>query len=399
MKWRTEKTPVTMLVFLTGLAILSLALAERSVMLVRQPYYEEKLRAAKTMLLAMNMIKNEGQARGLVLDPVNDPNSTGLIGSEFTLITTDQGDLTAKLTTTNPNFAAVVVDMLAKAKLKKGDAVAVGVTGSFPALNIAVLAALESLDLKPVVITSVGSSSWGANDPRMTWPDMEGVLREKGIIRAHSIAASIGGGKDLGRGLSPEGRNLVLQAIRRNKIRLIFKPLLEESIQTRIKLYDEAVRGKKIKAYINVGGGMASLGSPINGDLFPSGLSRNFGQRNFPTKGVMILLAERGLPVIHLLNIPEIAKRYGLPLDPVPLPELGQGAVYFKEHYDRMRLILITLMLVGATMVMIRINLFHYLAQLRQIQSRGVSTGSSVLPPIEPQSDKTDSIKSPRSET
>ena len=397
MKWRTEKIPVATLMVLTALAILALALAERSTMLVRQPYYEEKIRAAKTMLLAMNAIKTAGQAKGLTIDSVNDPNATGMIGSEFTLVTTDRGDLTAKLLTTHPDFAASAVEMLIKARLKKGDPVAVGMTGSFPALNIAVLSALESLELKPFVIVSVGSSSWGANDPRMTWLDMDRILREKGILRTRTLAASIGGGKDIGRGLSPEGRKLILEAIKRNRVKLISKPLLEENIQARMAIYDEAARGKKIKAYINIGGGVASLGSSINGDLIPSGLNRNLAFRNFPTKGVIHLMADRGMPVIHLLNVSEIAKRYGLSMEAALPKELGQGPIYFKERYDRVRLALIFLMLAGATVAAVRVNLFHYLAQLRQIRSRGMSPGTSVLPPLEPPTDKNESKNPTRS--
>jgi hypothetical protein len=39
-------------------------------------------------------------------------------------------------------------------------------------------------------------------------------------------------------------------------------------------------------------------------------------------------MAVRGIPVIHLLYIKGIAQAYGLPWDPVPLPEPGKGAVY-----------------------------------------------------------------------
>jgi poly-gamma-glutamate system protein len=385
MKWRTDETPFSSLLFLTGLAILCMVLAERSVNMDQQPFYNQKLRAAKTMLIAMNTIKSEAVARGASIDLINDPNNTGMIGQEFTLITTDRGDLPAKLTTTNPNFAAVVVDMLTKAKLTKGDVVAVAVTGSFPCLNIAVLAACETLDLKPIVITSVGSSSWGANDPKMAWPDMEKVLNDHGILHTRSIAASVGGGKDQGRGLSPEGRDLIMQSIQRNGVPLLSAGVLEENIQTRIKMYDRAAGQRKIKAYINVGGGVASLGAPVNGDLFPSGLSRNAAFRNYPTKGVMILMGERGIPVIHLLNITDIASRYKLPIDPAQSPELGQGPVYFREVYDRLRLSLIALLMIGVTVLVVRLNLSHYLAHLRQIRTRGLNPGSSLLPPLEDQ--------------
>lgn len=382
MKWRTEELPIPVLFLITGLSVLALVFAERSVSNVQQPYYQEKLHASKVMLLAMNAVKAQEAAMGFTIDLVNDPSATGMIGTEFTFITTDRGDLPAKLLTTNPNFAAVVVDMLGDAKLKKDDVVAVGVTGSFPALNIAVLSALETMELKPLVITSLGSSSWGANDPRMTWLDMERLLNEKRILRARSIASSIGGGKDLGRGLSPEGRDLILQAIQRNQVTPMNDELLEDNIRHRLQIYNAAAGSKNIKAYINVGGGVASLGSSINGDLFPSGLSLSAGFHNFPTKGVLMLMAERGIPVIHLLNISEIAKRYGLSEEEAP-GSLGQGPVYYKARYDRIRLLVIIIVLVAITIVLARLNLSHYLSFLRQIHTREINAGTAILPPME----------------
>jgi poly-gamma-glutamate system protein len=111
--------------------------------------------------------------KSVFVDVVNDPNETALIGQDITPITTDRGYIEAKLTSTNPNFAAVVVDMLKESELEKNDVVAVAFTGSFPGLNIAVHSALQTLKLKPIIITSVGASNWGANDPYYTWLDME----------------------------------------------------------------------------------------------------------------------------------------------------------------------------------------------------------------------------------
>src|SRR5210317_1920655 len=102
--------------------------------------------------------------------------------------------------------------MLKEVRLKENDVVAVAFTGSFPGLNIAVLAALQTLNLYPLIITSIGASNWGANDPYFTWLDMERELYNAQIFKYRSIAASIGGGLDRGRGLSPEGRKLIKDA-------------------------------------------------------------------------------------------------------------------------------------------------------------------------------------------
>ncbi|MBI1871041.1 MAG: poly-gamma-glutamate system protein [Chlamydiae bacterium] len=349
---------------LIGLSIISIflfLLAYHSHELVRQPWHAEKLKAARLNLVAQNAIKTRAVEKGLVIDAVNDPNLTGLIGQEYTDITTDRGVLKAKLTATNPNFAAVVVDMLKQAGLNKGDVVAVGFTGSMPAMNVAVLAALEALDLKPMMIASVGASTWGATNPDFNWLDIESYLFEKKIFHFQSIAASIGGGRDEGRGLSSLARQLIEDSIRRSGVILIHENSLEESIQKRLELYDHYAKTRSIKAYINVGGGLASLGAAINGRLIPPGLSKNLAMKNLPVKGVVVEMAERGIPVIHLLNIERLARAYGLPIAPQPLPEIGEGRVFFEERHHVMIAVLCTLILIGSITVFVRLDLFHRL--------------------------------------
>ena len=95
-----------------------------------------------------------------------------MIGQDITQITTDRGYIDSKLTSMNPNFAAVIVEMLKEADVKNNDVVAISFTGSLPGLNIAVMAAIQTLKLKPIIITSVGASNSGANDPYFTWLDM-----------------------------------------------------------------------------------------------------------------------------------------------------------------------------------------------------------------------------------
>ncbi len=315
-------------------ALLAFLAVENSKLDVKQKWYSEKLEAAKLAKAAQLCIKNYRLERGVYVDNVNDPNETALIGQNLTPITTDRGDIDAKLASTNPNFAAVVVEFLKQAGVKEKDPVAVAMTGSFPGLNIAVFAALATLKLSPIIITSVGASNWGANDPAFTWLDMERLLQEKNIFRFRSVAASIGGGEDVGRGLSPEGREMIIQAIKRNNVTLIREDHLERSIERRLKIYEEHTKGRPIKAYINVGGGIASLGTVVNGDLIPSGLSKELPVRNYPVRGVIIEMARRGVPIIHLYNIRQLWLAYELPLHPVPLPEPGSGGIFVRTKYN-----------------------------------------------------------------
>lgn len=340
-----SKTVLSVLVLLALMIFLAVEFGKVD---VRLKWYEQKIEAARIAKNAAEFLKEFRLQKGVFIDAVNDPNETALIGQDITPITTDRGYIEAKLTATNPNFAAVVVEMLKNAGLEKNDKVAVAFTGSLPGLNIAVHAALQTLKLKPIIITSVGASNWGANDPYYTWLDMENVLFKEGIIENKSIAASIGGGLDVGRGLSPEGRQLIIDAIERNKIEFINEEHLENSIQKRIDIYDKYREKNNIKAFINVGGGISSLGSTENDKFIPSGLSMSLPMMNYPRRGVLIRMAEENIPIIHLLNINQLARKYGLPISPTPLPVPGEGQVFVQRRYSVILTVVLTLFLTAA---------------------------------------------------
>ena len=81
MKWRTDMTSLQALLFITAMAVAALLLAEQSVTPAREPYYAQKLKAAKQALLAQHTLRTIRQTARAIVDPVNDPNGTGLIGS------------------------------------------------------------------------------------------------------------------------------------------------------------------------------------------------------------------------------------------------------------------------------------------------------------------------------
>lgn len=334
------------LTVLSVLSLLAFIAVENSKVEVKEDWYDQKLEAAQLSQNAADYLKEFRLENGVFIDVINDPNQTALIGQEYTLVTTDRGYIEAKLSTTNPNFAAIIVQLLKDAGLKKGDNVAAAFTGSFPGLNIAVIAALQTLDLNPIVITSVGASNFGANDPYFTWLDMEDVLYNAGIFEQKSVAASIGGGSDVGRGLSPQGRELIIDAINRNNIDFIDEKHIDNSIVKRLEIYDKEAEGRPIKAFINVGGGIASLGNTINGKLVPPGLTEFLPMRNFPVRGVMIQMGQAEIPIIHLLNINKLLDEYGLPQSPEPLPEPGEGGIFVQKKYNVVITAIATLFLV-----------------------------------------------------
>ncbi len=303
-----------------------------------QPFYQQKLRAAQLAYEGMLVLREERLERGHEIDPELDPAGTGLIGLPMSSITTVSGSLPAKQTSVNPNFAAVILDMLKKAEVEKGDVVAVGCSGSFPALNVCVYAAMRELELRPIVITSVSASQFGANDPDFLWIDMERVLHEfsKSKFPFRTIAVSLGGVEDKALGMSKEGRRALTAAIERNGLSSsVIKPKdFQDSIEKRIGIYARYAGTAEIKAYINIGGGTISVGTATGKRMFHPGVNLYKPLGTPYADSVMTRFMNRGIPVIHLTHIARLAEEYGLPVQPFTLPEPGEGLVIFRSVYN-----------------------------------------------------------------
>ncbi len=378
MKYRPGRVHSLSLAALAVVGVVLFWVAERSRSPVMQPHFATKMEAATKTKLAMDAIKEARLASGASpIDIVNDPNDTGLIGQEFTLITTSRGSHEQKLRALDPNIAGVFVHLLERARVGEGDRVAVAYTGAFPLLNAAAVISIEAVGAVPVPITSVGSSMWGANDPDLTWLDMETILADASIISHRSVAASRGGGDDRGRGLSPEGRALVDEAIARNGVELIDEPTLDESIERRMQIYDEHADGSErsdgdarsdeaYDCYFNVGGGLASIGSAQVGKLLLPGLTRHLSARNFPRRGTLTRMASRGMPVIYVPNADRLIERYGLQEEPTPMPELGTGGVFYRERYNVPLAGTLAVLYAFLVFVVVRVDVKHYLFRGRR---------------------------------
>ena len=302
------------------------------------PSYSHKVEAANLMKKAMAILKSHRMEQSVFIDIENDPNETGLVGDSFSLITTDEGDLDSKLTTLDPNFSAAIVELMDQLNLKKNDTVAVLMTGSMPGANMAVLAACKTLDVFPVSITSVGASQWGANQVDFTWLDMESILFNNDMIPARSVAASIGGRNDMGRLLSPAGRKIITENIKAHGLHLIRKDGLADNIQERMSIYSSFQPIKNYKAVINVGGGVASLGTSFNLKLLPPGVVHRSDitpiGRPGGIEGIFSKFINSNVPGLHILNIRPLTERFKMPFAPIPIPEIGSGSLYADERYN-----------------------------------------------------------------
>ncbi len=370
MKWKENKAPSWHLLALAVLSLIVFMLAEKTATQVKQPRYRTKIRAAQTTLAAQQAIRDELHKRNIAIDLRNDPWGTGLIGEKRTVITSDRGVISAKVLATNPNFAAAFVDLLHRAGVRKGDKVAIGMTGSLPGWDIAMLAACKALKVEPVVISSVGASDWGANRPDLTWLDMERLIREKDVMPFKSVAASMGGGGDYGRGLSPEGRRFIRESMERCGVPMIDGKSLEENIQLRMTYYDGLADSTGYAAYINIGGGLSSLGGRYNNKIIPAGFSRRLPPANYPVRAVINRMSEKGIPIINLTNVLKMAEKYSLTTVIGPeAPDIGIGTLYFKGQYNISTTIMLTIALALIVFGVIRVDIKHYLGRRKRVMT------------------------------
>lgn len=322
---------------LVAMAVISLVVfytASSLTVKIRQPAYDIKIAAAQRMANAMQVLKDSRGEAAVFMDDINDPNQTGLIGRQFTYITTDEGDLDAKISVLDPNVAAMMVDYLHRGGVTQGDTVAVTLTGSMPGGNLAVVCALEEMGAIPVILSSVGASQWGANNEDFTWLDMERVLFDTSLISFTSRAASIGGGSDIGRRLSPRGRDLIRETISRNEVDFIGSESLADAVERRMNFYRAARPIGEYQAFINVGGGAAVLGDASYARLIPPGLTERMQFESMRNGGVMAQFGREGVPVIHVLNIKSMFAQFDYPYAATPTPELGFGSFYSSERYN-----------------------------------------------------------------
>lgn len=289
-------------------------------------YYDIKLQAAEHMEQMMAQIIVYREELGLVINP-DDLHQTGMIGLPFTYpgITTTVGALESKRTTANPDMAALVVQLMVDAGISSGDRVGAGFSGSFPAMNLAVLAAGQAMGVEVIYIASVGASTYGANQPELTFPDMVYRLTEDGLINNHSIANTLGGHLDAGLDLDPTLRVVIEERLYTYPSPLIIIEDYEKNIATRMELYGD------IDIFIGVGGNMTTLGrgevSLLMGIIPPYSLTDGEGS------GLLARYSAKGLPVISLLDIKRLVADYGLAYDPVTWPPMGTTSIYYEKEY------------------------------------------------------------------
>lgn len=248
----------------------------------------------------------------------------GLVGAELTPLVTTLGSLEAKRLSVSPRWAGELTRRLHRAGVGNGDVVAASFSGSFPGLDLAVAAACVELHAKLVAVSSVTASTWGATEPGFTWPEMEARLVASGLVPRASVAVSAGGDDDDATDLEPEARALARRLAAASAAalgaELLAPASLEESIQRRLELYARHGGRRPPALYVNCGGNQASLGRSSSFLRLKNGFLRGMPFDVGVDRGVMARFAARGVPLLHLLNVRDLALRWGVSAAAEPAP-------------------------------------------------------------------------------
>ena len=278
----------------------------------KKKYNPQMLQAVDLTKKWFEIIGQEKKARNIISDANSNTPYNYLIGNDFTLTTTTLGSLNAKEIATNPDFSALMVRLIKEANVKDNETVGVITSGSFPSLAISTLAALQTLKINIVLMSSLGASSYGANQEGASWIDMETWLIEKGNLQYKSEIISRGAENDIGFGLTDEGIYLLDEAANRNKKTFFLPNNLSHSINKRVEIFTS----KNISLLINIGGNQAALGRCTHSVSIPNGLNASIELCNDKDRGVIQEMNSAGVPIINLLNIKELANKYGMDISP-----------------------------------------------------------------------------------
>ncbi|MEO0079111.1 MAG: poly-gamma-glutamate system protein [candidate division WOR-3 bacterium] len=339
------------LVILALLAIVAYLIEGRTIRLRRVRNYELKLAAAQLSNRAFQVIKQFRTTQEIPIDTVNDPNKTGLIGLYSSQTTYGRSDLSDALTTTNPNFSAALVEMLLQAGLRQGDTIAISWDGTYPALNIQLLAVVQTLRLVPLIVTAQSSGMWGANYPGLSWLRLERALIDAGLWNFRSRLATLGGETDDGRGLAPTGREELVQAAESAGVECFVPQTLAQGVRRRLELFANC------RALVSVGTPIANLGAP-NVRITSKVLKRV--SPKIPEAGLIGQMLERHIPVIHIANPSQVAADYRLPIAPEPLPEPGKGRLFLEKRSSPVVAAILAILLLVALAVVVRFDIESY---------------------------------------
>jgi poly-gamma-glutamate system protein len=317
---------------------------------------DEGMKATRAMGEAVRTIQHYCEQHTIPIDGTADPNRTGLIGPQNSEITSTLGHAETKRTTTNPYMAGLLVHLLRKAGVKKGDTVVISSSGSFPALLIASMCAAEALSVRPVAMISLGASSYGASLPDFNLLHIYDLLYREGIFPVRPAVISLGGDQDVGNGFTDKTNEKLRRQISDSGIPFVYESDLVKNISSRMSILQEKIGSVKIAVFVNIGGSYANMGTSSLVLNVKPGLNTRWTMPPESERGMLFEMASRGIPCIHLLYIRGLVQEFGLLWDPVPLPDADENSDLHPDTPNHVLFFMMTALYFG----LVAVSLFYY---------------------------------------
>jgi len=376
--FRPQIQKTSTLFFIALFNIFMVYMAVNSSTKIEQSGIEDRIAATKKMHTILENMKDEFSNK-----QPNDIYNSGILGIEKSSITSlsdlDESMLFPKQTTTHPHFAGLVAALFQEAELSKGDTIAVSMTGSFPGANIALHSACMVMDITPVIMTSISSSSWGANIENFSWPVMETYLINSKLIESKSVAYSIGGRDDIGGQIDSLGIDMIVSIAydaTDDGIIFINQPTLKENIAKKIDLFRN--KSNDYAAYINIGGGAASMGKGVFKDTVKAGLITSLDAEYMnlygfkESIGYQFIKPEKEysqVPIINIKNIKNLTKSLFKSDGKI---EMYEGPLFYKYYRYNPFVILLGLFLTLS--LIIAVGLYSHLQIKRRMESNEIDS-------------------------
>lgn len=367
-----QKTSTLFFIALFNLVLVFLAVNSETK--VKKIGYDDKIIASELMEQLIFEINKNFRIEKSKLDLYN----SGLIGLQNSPITTIQDNdslmFKSKLLTTHPNFAAVIVEYFYDAEISSGDTIAVSMTGSFPGANLALLSVCETMNITPMIMSSAGSSAWGANRVDLSWPIIESYLFDNNFLKNRSIVYSMGGDNDNGDNLSDKGIEILESSIP-NNVNFINEFSLIDNISKKINFFDS--KSSNYSMYVNIGGGASSLGNGLDKDSLQVGLInfldiQDISLNEFKNSISYNFLTEKSIPMLNIKNIIKLVPQDYISDLMTGNMKVGGGSLFYK--YDPYNPIVISVCLLLSIALIVSIGVYSHMQIKKRMETHEIDS-------------------------
>jgi poly-gamma-glutamate system protein len=167
---------------------------------------------------------------------------------------------------------------------------------------------------------------------------------------------SLGGDQDVGNGFTDKTNEKLRRQISDSGIPFVYESDLIKNISLRMSILQEKIGSARIAAFVNIGGSYANMGTSSLVLNVKPGLNTRWTMPPESERGMLFAMATRGIPCIHLLYIRGLVEEFGLPWDPVPLPDAGEDTGLHPGASDRFLFFMMTALYFG----LVAVSLFIY---------------------------------------